>query len=75
MDWHYQLRYQTPLRFTLVTGDIVLFAVSLSLVLGVVAGALAAAVSCRHPLVLLGRSCCRARARLAAADRTRTMSP
>lgn len=53
---HYQVRYQTPLRFALVTGDIVLFAVSLSLVLGVVAGALAARRLVRtHPLVLLGR--------------------
>jgi putative ABC transport system permease protein len=56
VNWHYQMRYQTPLRFTLVTGDIVLFAVSLSLVLGVAAGALAARRLVRtHPLVLLGR--------------------
>jgi putative ABC transport system permease protein len=56
VNWHYQLRYQTPLRFALVTGDIILFAVSLSLVLGVVAGALAARRLVRtHPLVLLGR--------------------
>ena len=56
VNWHYQQRYQTPLRFALVTGDIVLFAVSLSLVLGVVAGALAARRLVRtHPLVLLGR--------------------
>jgi len=56
VNWHYQMRYQTPLRFALVTGDIVLFAVSLSLVLGVVAGALAARMLVRtHPLVLLGR--------------------
>jgi putative ABC transport system permease protein len=56
VNWHYQMRYQTPLRFALVTGDIVLFAVSLSLVLGVAAGALAARRLVRtHPLVLLGR--------------------
>jgi len=56
VNWHYQMRYQTPLRFALVTGDIVLFAVSLSLVLGVVAGALAARRLVRtHPLILLGR--------------------
>src|SRR6476646_1586709 len=56
VNWHYQMRYQTPLRFARVTGDIVLFAVSLSLVLGVVAGALAARRLVRtHPLVLLGR--------------------
>ena len=56
VNWHYQARYQTPLRFALVTGDIVLFAVSLSLVLGIVAGALAARRLVRtHPLVLLGR--------------------
>ena len=55
VNWHYQMRYQTPLRFALVTGDIVLFAVSLSLVLGVVAGALAARRLVRtHPLILLG---------------------
>jgi putative ABC transport system permease protein len=56
VNWHYQLRYQTPLRFTLVTADIILFAVSLSLVLGVLAGALAARRLVRtHPLALLGR--------------------
>ena len=56
VNWHYQARYQTPLRFALVTGDIVLFAVTLSLVLGVIAGALAARRLVRtHPLVLLGR--------------------
>lgn len=56
VNWHYQMRYQTPLRFALVTGDIVLFAVSLSLVLGVLAGALAARRLVRtHPLTLLGR--------------------
>jgi putative ABC transport system permease protein len=56
VNWHYQMRYQTPLHFALVTGDIVLFAVSLSLVLGVVAGALAARRLVRtHPLILLGR--------------------
>jgi putative ABC transport system permease protein len=56
VNWHYQLRYQTPLRFALVTGDIVAFAVTLSLALGVVAGALAARRLVRtHPLTLLGR--------------------
>ncbi|HMI56641.1 MAG TPA: FtsX-like permease family protein [Gemmatimonadaceae bacterium] len=56
VNWHYQARYETPLRFALVTGDIVLFAVSLSLVLGIVAGALAARRLVRtHPLILLGR--------------------
>lgn len=56
VNWHYQMRYQTPLRFTLVTGDIILVAVSLSLVLGVLAGALAARRLVRsHPLALLGR--------------------
>jgi putative ABC transport system permease protein len=56
VNWHYQSRYQTPLRFTLVTQDIILFAVSLSLLLGIVAGALAARRLVRtQPLILLGR--------------------
>ena len=56
VNWHYQARYQTPLRFTLVTEEIILFAVSLSLLLGIVAGALAARRLVRtQPLILLGR--------------------
>ncbi len=56
VNWHYQNRYQTPLRFAVVTGDIIVFAVTLSLVLGVAAGALAARrLVHTHPLALLGR--------------------
>ena len=53
---HYQAVYRTPLRFALVTPDILGFATVLSLALGVGAGALAAWRLVRTPpLVLLGR--------------------
>lgn len=53
---YYQAVYRTPLKFSIVTGDIVLLAVSLSLALGIAAGALAALRLVRTPpLVLLGR--------------------
>ena len=53
---HYQGVYRTPLRFSIVTPDIVLFAVALSLALGLVAGALAALRLVRTPpLALFGR--------------------
>jgi putative ABC transport system permease protein len=53
---HYQAVYRTPLRFSIVTGDIVLLAVALSLVLGIVAGWLAARRLARTPpLALFGR--------------------
>ncbi|HET7553072.1 MAG TPA: ABC transporter permease [Gemmatimonadaceae bacterium] len=53
---YYQAFYRTPLRFSIVTGDIVLFSVLLSLALGVVAGALAALRLVRTaPLTLIGR--------------------
>ncbi len=53
---HYQQVYRTPLRFSVITGDIVVLAVSLSLVLGVTAGWLAARRLVRTPpLVLFGR--------------------
>ncbi|MEO7455365.1 MAG: FtsX-like permease family protein, partial [Gemmatimonadaceae bacterium] len=53
---HYQNVYRTPLRFSVITGDIVLLAVALSLMLGVVAGWLAARRLVRTPpLVLFGR--------------------
>jgi len=56
VNHHYQAVYRTPLRFSVVTGDIVLIAVALSLVLGIVAGWLAARRLVRKPpLVLLGR--------------------
>ena len=53
---HYQSVYRTPLRFALITPRTVTFALALSVVLGVVAGALAALRLARaHPLALLGR--------------------
>jgi putative ABC transport system permease protein len=53
---HYQDVYRTPLRFSIVTGDIVLLAVALSLVLGIAAGWLAALRLVRTPpLALFGR--------------------
>lgn len=53
---YYQAVYRTPLRFAIITGDIVLLAVSLSLLLGLGAGVLAALRLVRTPpLALLGR--------------------
>ena len=53
---HYQAVYRTPLRFSILTGDIVLLAVALSVVLGVGAGWLAARRLARTPpLALFGR--------------------
>jgi putative ABC transport system permease protein len=53
---HYQGVYRTPLRFAVVTPQVLTFALALSLVLGAGAGALAALRLARtHPLVLLGR--------------------
>jgi putative ABC transport system permease protein len=53
---HYQSVYRTPLRFSIVTLDIVLLAVVLSLVLGIAAGWVAARRLVRTPpLVLFGR--------------------
>src|SRR5581483_4431217 len=53
---YYQALYRTPLRFSIITGDIVLTAVGLSLALGIGAGALAALRLVRTPpLALLGR--------------------
>ena len=56
INWYYQGVYRTPLNFSLVTSDIVAFAVGLSLVLGVVAGFLASLRLVRTPpLALFGR--------------------
>ena len=53
---HYQGVYRTPLRFALITPRTITFALVLSVVLGVAAGALAALRLARaHPLALLGR--------------------
>ena len=56
VNQHYQAVYRTPLRFSIVTGDIVMLAVALSLVLGIVAGWLAARrLVATPPLALFGR--------------------
>ena len=56
INWYYQGVYRTPLNFSLVTGSIVTFAVSLSLVLGIAAGLLASIRLVRTPpLALFGR--------------------
>lgn len=56
VNHHYQAVYRTPLRFSIVTTDIVLLAVALSLVLGIAAGWLAARRLVRTPpLALFGR--------------------
>jgi putative ABC transport system permease protein len=56
VNGYYQAYYRTPLRFSIVTGDIIVQAVLLSLALGIGAGALAALRLVRTPpLALLGR--------------------
>lgn len=53
---HYQAVYRTPLRFSIVTPDIILLAVALSLALGIIAGWLAARrLVATPPLTLFGR--------------------
>jgi putative ABC transport system permease protein len=56
VNWHYQALYRTPLYFSIITPQIVVLAVSLSLVLGVGAGILASMRLVRTPpLALFGR--------------------
>jgi putative ABC transport system permease protein len=56
VNWHYQALYRTPLYFSIITPPIVVFAVALSLVLGVGAGLLASLRLVRTPpLALFGR--------------------
>ncbi len=56
VNWHYQGVYSTPLKFAIVTPGIVVFATALSLVLGVLAGLVAAQRLVRQrPLDLVGR--------------------
>ena len=56
INWYYKGVYRTPLEFSLVTGDIVTFAVVLSLVLGILAGLVASLRLVRTPpLALFGR--------------------
>ncbi len=53
---HYQALYQTPLEFSILTGPIIAFAVSLSLLLGIAAGLAASWRLVRTPpLTLFGR--------------------
>ena len=53
---YYQAHYRTPLRFSIVTPDIIALAALLSIALGIAAGTLAALRLVRvHPLALLGR--------------------
>ena len=49
INWHYRGVYRTPLAFAVVTGQIVAFAVALSLVLGLGAGFLAGRRLVRQP--------------------------
>lgn len=56
VNWYYQGLYRTPLYFSIITPSIVTLAVSLSLVLGIVAGFLASLRLVRTPpLALFGR--------------------
>jgi putative ABC transport system permease protein len=56
VNWHYQALYQTPLEFSMVTPPTVVFAVSLSLALGIAAGIVASLRLVRTPpLALFGR--------------------
>jgi putative ABC transport system permease protein len=56
VNWHYQALYQTPLAFSIVTPPTVIFAVGLSLVLGIAAGVVASLRLVRTPpLELFGR--------------------
>lgn len=53
---HYQAMYRTPLEFSILTGSIIAFAVSLSLLLGIAAGLAASWRLVRTPpLTLFGR--------------------
>jgi putative ABC transport system permease protein len=53
---HYQQVYRTPLRFAILTPQTIAFAVALSIVLGIAAGAVAARrLAGARPLELLGR--------------------
>ena len=56
VNWHYQALYRTPLEFSIVTPPTIVFAVSLSLVLGIAAGVVASLRLVRTPpLTLFGR--------------------
>jgi putative ABC transport system permease protein len=53
INWHYRAVYRTPLSFALVTPSIVVLAVSLSIVLGLAAGFIAAQRLVRMPALEL----------------------
>jgi putative ABC transport system permease protein len=53
INWHYRDVYRTPLAFAVVTPNIVGFAVALSVLLGLVAGFLAAQRLVRVPALEL----------------------
>jgi putative ABC transport system permease protein len=53
INWHYRGVYRTPLAFALITPGIVVLAVTLSLVLGLAAGLLAAQRLVRMPALEL----------------------
>jgi putative ABC transport system permease protein len=56
INWYYRGVYRTPLTFSLITPSIITLAVSLSLILGIVAGLLASLRLVRTPpLTLFGR--------------------
>jgi putative ABC transport system permease protein len=56
VNGYYQGVYRTPLRFSIVSGDIIALAVTLSLLLGAAVGVLAGRRLVRaHPLTLIGR--------------------
>jgi putative ABC transport system permease protein len=56
VNWHYRGVYHTPLAFSLITPGIVTLAVGLSIVLGLLAGYLAARrLVAQPPLALIGR--------------------
>jgi putative ABC transport system permease protein len=56
VNMHYQGVYRTPLRFAILTPELVLFSVGLSILLGMVAGAVVGARLVRTPpLALFGR--------------------
>jgi putative ABC transport system permease protein len=56
VNWHYQGVYRTPLRFAIVTPELLGFSLALSLVLGIAAGAIVGTRLVRTaPLALFGR--------------------
>ena len=75
VNWHYRGVYRTPLAFAIVTPGIVAFAVALSIVLGVVAGWLAAQRLVSLPPLALVTGRTERRARVVPAGRSRQSEP